>query len=680
MADSSVSQQILSSKRAAVLASLSQRRHPHSAGVAKVSQNQGLEGGSVLNRSSSMTENAIENSGSASPRIPGLSMQLNDRLDGRGDRSATKVTGMNRTLSRGKSITAEIDGLLAEGKAAANLSATEKMTNKNGGDAPLIESTNNVTQRDNGLKNLPEFSETHKHPISREFDSFKSGAATPIEKMSIASHNNSDASSGEVSVLPAIQSLSSYKNTQQPAQNREIQRYEPPKRIPMGPKGYALSNKEINYSKQRNTNAMKPLSPTAQMSPALEFEHEFLHLEQSEVEDLREWLEFTNYYDEEYRIKTLHRRRRLAALKQEMAELKKEEQYEREALTRRHDSPLPSHSKPHASKAVTLATSARGTSYRLTSDSVPQSLKTPKRAVLDNTTSYSNAGSLGDMGHDSTTDPTMHLSREGNLKRESSSTRPPHVDAAKKPRLETWEKDGNDLDDQNSIEEINPSHLTSFEQPQLKFQNDDSPRSYGKSPSSRGRGSSQVRGRGRARYPGFVSRETAHGGMQSLDKPTHYMTENAHLILEVGETRFFLIKSYSAENVLASQHEGTWSTQIKNMHKMADAFDNCRHVILLFSVNQSKAFQGYARMETTFGDPSANLPKWADSYKWEASPAFRVRWLNTSITYFKHVAHLTNSYNENAMAFLGRDGQEIEPYCGLELCSILDQFEKFKPL
>lgn len=79
-------------------------------------------------------------------------------------------------------------------------------------------------------------------------------------------------------------------------------------------------------------------------------------------------------------------------------------------------------------------------------------------------------------------------------------------------------------------------------------------------------------------------------------------------------------------------------------------------------------------METRPGDPSVSISKWADGPTWEASPPFKVKWVNTAVTYFKHVAHLTNSYNDNALALVGRDGQEIEPHCGMELCAILDRF------
>ena len=47
-----------------------------------------------------------------------------------------------------------------------------------------------------------------------------------------------------------------------------------------------------------------------------------------------------------------------------------------------------------------------------------------------------------------------------------------------------------------------------------------------------------------------------------------------------------------------------WVTQAKNAKMLQQAFETCRHVILVFSVNKSMAFQGYvsvARSEMSCG-------------------------------------------------------------------------------
>lgn len=59
------------------------------------------------------------------------------------------------------------------------------------------------------------------------------------------------------------------------------------------------------------------------------------------------------------------------------------------------------------------------------------------------------------------------------------------------------------------------------------------------------------------------------------------------------DTRYFMIKSWNHENVVTAMRDGLWATQEKNAALLAEAFQTSRHVVLLFSVNKSVAFQGY---------------------------------------------------------------------------------------
>lgn len=71
--------------------------------------------------------------------------------------------------------------------------------------------------------------------------------------------------------------------------------------------------------------------------------------------------------------------------------------------------------------------------------------------------------------------------------------------------------------------------------------------------------------------------------------------------LDTG-VRYFLIKSWNHENVIAAQREQLWATQEKNEGLLAEAYKTSRHVILLFSVNKSMAFQGYVSLTYTMRD------------------------------------------------------------------------------
>ena len=136
-----------------------------------------------------------------------------------------------------------------------------------------------------------------------------------------------------------------------------------------------------------------------------------------------------------------------------------------------------------------------------------------------------------------------------------------------------------------------------------------------------------------------------------------------------------MIKSWNRENVEVAKIDNTWATQTKNADILTEAFKNCRHVLLLFSINKSMAFQGYARMESLPG--SAKPPIWVEDLHWKTSPPFRIRWITIAETHFKYVGHLKNSYNEGNAVLVGRDGQEIEERCGAELCKLIDEQNEF---
>ncbi|RDL39607.1 uncharacterized protein BP5553_03947 [Venustampulla echinocandica] len=138
-----------------------------------------------------------------------------------------------------------------------------------------------------------------------------------------------------------------------------------------------------------------------------------------------------------------------------------------------------------------------------------------------------------------------------------------------------------------------------------------------------------------------------------------------------GDTRYFIVKSFNEENVLNCIEDSAWTTQIQNGAIFKEAFESCKNVILVFSINKSKAFQGYARMESLPG--SVEVPEWQTAINWESAGAFRVKWLVVCPTRFSRVGHLTNPYNDNHPVLIGKDGQEIEEKCGAALIELIDE-------
>ncbi|KAG8176582.1 hypothetical protein JTE90_024244 [Oedothorax gibbosus] len=138
------------------------------------------------------------------------------------------------------------------------------------------------------------------------------------------------------------------------------------------------------------------------------------------------------------------------------------------------------------------------------------------------------------------------------------------------------------------------------------------------------------------------------------------------------DARFFLVKSNNHENVALSKAKGVWSTPPQNESKLNQAFRTCKNVILIFSVKESGKFQGFARMSS---ESRHDIPP----IQWVLPPGLSARALG-GVFYLDYVCrrelsftktqHLYNPWNESKQVKIGRDGQEIEPKVGEELCRL----------
>jgi len=81
-------------------------------------------------------------------------------------------------------------------------------------------------------------------------------------------------------------------------------------------------------------------------------------------------------------------------------------------------------------------------------------------------------------------------------------------------------------------------------------------------------------------------------------------------MLTSADTRYFIVKSFNEDNVLNCIEDvspsssstmpytllnlqSIWTTQVQNGSVFKEAFETCKNVILVFSINKSRAFQGY---------------------------------------------------------------------------------------
>ena len=105
------------------------------------------------------------------------------------------------------------------------------------------------------------------------------------------------------------------------------------------------------------------------------------------------------------------------------------------------------------------------------------------------------------------------------------------------------------------------------------------------------------------------------------------------------------------ENINISIEHKVWATTPGPTTKLTRAFQNADHVILIFSVNESRSFQGFAIMESE-PDPEYQKeffqvdPTLKDSIKYAGN--FKVRWIVTCDFPFTLTSHFPpNAMNEN---------------------------------
>ncbi|EAU85874.2 hypothetical protein CC1G_02897 [Coprinopsis cinerea okayama7 len=84
-------------------------------------------------------------------------------------------------------------------------------------------------------------------------------------------------------------------------------------------------------------------------------------------------------------------------------------------------------------------------------------------------------------------------------------------------------------------------------------------------------------------------------GTHSSSSDSHASTTSSFLA-EYFPTRFFILKSLSEDDLALSVKNGLWATQKHNELLLDQAFRTAKDVFLIFSVNKSGEFYGYARM------------------------------------------------------------------------------------
>ncbi|CAL5437223.1 unnamed protein product [Camellia sinensis] len=137
-------------------------------------------------------------------------------------------------------------------------------------------------------------------------------------------------------------------------------------------------------------------------------------------------------------------------------------------------------------------------------------------------------------------------------------------------------------------------------------------------------------------------------------------------------TRYFIIKSLTHQNIQLSIEKGIWATQVMNEPILEEAFHNSSKVILIFSVNMSGFFQGYAQMMSSVGWRRDNVWSQGSGGKNPWGRSFKVKWLRLHDLPFQKTLHLKNPLNDYKPVKISRDCQELPQDIGEALCELLD--------
>ncbi|XP_014870965.1 probable ATP-dependent RNA helicase YTHDC2 isoform X1 [Poecilia latipinna] len=136
----------------------------------------------------------------------------------------------------------------------------------------------------------------------------------------------------------------------------------------------------------------------------------------------------------------------------------------------------------------------------------------------------------------------------------------------------------------------------------------------------------------------------------------------------VSSVRYFIMKSNSIRNIEISQQKGIWSTTPSNETKLTQAFLANSFIILIFSVQGSGHFQGYARMTSVVSQESCQ-----DWGFMGLGGVFSVEWIHKESLPFPFTQHILNPWNDNKRVQVSRDGQELEPQAGSQLLSLWER-------
>ncbi|KAM7261731.1 hypothetical protein ACFE04_020808 [Oxalis oulophora] len=165
--------------------------------------------------------------------------------------------------------------------------------------------------------------------------------------------------------------------------------------------------------------------------------------------------------------------------------------------------------------------------------------------------------------------------------------------------------------------------------------------------------------------------------IKSTAKSVDSLYNSPNFVTEYKDAKFFIIKSYSEDNVHKSIKYGVWASTPNGNKKLDAAFceakekqDGCP-VFLFFSVNASAQFCGVAEMLGAV-DFDKNVDYWQQD-KWNGQ--FSVKWHIVKDVPNSQFRHILLENNDNKPVTNSRDTQEVKLEQGIEMLEIFKNYE-----
>lgn len=143
-----------------------------------------------------------------------------------------------------------------------------------------------------------------------------------------------------------------------------------------------------------------------------------------------------------------------------------------------------------------------------------------------------------------------------------------------------------------------------------------------------------------------------------------------------GSSKYFVIKSFTLEDVNASFINGLWSSTELGNKRLSSAFkqvfNSNKQVYLFFLVNGSGKFCGVAKMTSDL-DYSKTTEIWLENNRWKG--VFSVEWLSIKDIPNKVFHRLRVPNNENKPVTNSRDAQEIPEDVAITMIKTFNNFK-----